>query len=199
MPSCTGADTACCCSTCAATAGARAATPRSAATSARTSRAALALLRQRGLGRAGFVLMGASMGGVTMLRAAAVEPDVRAVIAEAPYDDYRSTVAHHAQLYYHMPGWLPLIPAAIAVAEWRAGFRASDVSAVAAARRTHAALLVIQDEADLRMPAPVVRRVFDAHPGPKRLWTAPGAWHSQAPSAPGYWQAVLGFLADNGL
>jgi pimeloyl-ACP methyl ester carboxylesterase len=162
------------------------------------ARAALAELRERELGRAGFVLVGASMGAVTMLRAAAVEPDVRAVVAEAPYDDYRSTVAHHAELYYHMPGWFPLVPAAIAVAEWRAGFRASEVSAVDAARRTRAALLVILDEKDPRMPEPVVRRVFDAHPGPKRFWTARGADHAQAPSAPGYWQAVLGFLEENG-
>ncbi len=162
-------------------------------------RAALAELRRRGLGGSGFVLMGASMGAVAMLRAAAVEPDVRGVVAEAPYDDYRSTVAHHAKLYYHMPGWLPLVPAVIALAEWRAGFRASDVSAVDAARRTHAALLVILDEKDPRMPEPVVRRVFDAHPGPKRFWTARGAGHAQAPSAPGYWHAVLGFLDANGL
>ena len=162
-------------------------------------RAALAELRQRGLGRAGFVLIGASMGAVTMLRAAAVEPDVRAVVAEAPYDDYRSTVAHHAELYFHIPGWLPLVPATIAVAEWRAGFRASDVSAVEAARRTRAALLVILDEKDPRMPEPVVRRVFDAHPGPKRFWVARGADHAQAPSAPGYRQAVLGFLEESGV
>ena len=162
-------------------------------------RAALAELRQRGLGRAGFALIGASMGAVTMLRAAAVEPDVRAVVAEAPYDDYRSTVAHHAELYFHIPGWLPLVPATIAVAEWRAGFRASDVSAVEAARQTRAALLVILDEKDPRMPEPVVRRVFDAHPGPKRFWVARGADHAQAPSAPGYRQAVLGFLEESGV
>jgi hypothetical protein len=163
------------------------------------ARAAMTELRQRGLGRAGFVLMGASMGAVAVLRAAAVEPDVRAVVAEAPYDDYRSTVAHHAELYFHIPGWLPLIPATIAVAEWRAGFNASEVSAVEAARRIHAPLLVILDEKDPRMPEPVVRRVFDAHPGPKRFWVARGADHAQAPGAPGYRQAVLGFLEESGV
>ena len=162
-------------------------------------RAALVRLRQDGHGRAGFVLIGASMGAVTMLRVAAAEGDVRAVVAEAPYDDYRSTVAHHARLYYGLPGWLPLVPAAIAVAEWRAGFDASEVSAVEAARHTRAALLVIQDADDPRMPEPVVRRVFDAHPGPKTFWSAPGAGHAGAPSAPGYWETVLGFLDANGL
>ena len=143
--------------------------------------------------------MGVSMGAVATLRAAAAEPEVRAVVAEAPYDDYRATVAHHARLYYGLPGWVPLIPAAIRVAEWRAGFDASQVSAVEAARHTRAALLVILDADDPRMPEAVVRRVFDAHPGPKRFWTAPGAPHAGAANAPGYWETVLGFLEANGL
>ena len=40
-------------------------------------RAALAALRERGLGRRGFVLFGVSMGAVAVLRAAAEEADVR--------------------------------------------------------------------------------------------------------------------------
>jgi pimeloyl-ACP methyl ester carboxylesterase len=162
-------------------------------------RAALRALRERGLGRQGFVLLGVSMGAVAALRAAAEEPDVRAVVAEAPYDDYRSSIAHHARLYYGLPAWFPLVPAAIAVAEWRAGFDADSVSAVEAARHAHGALLLIVDGDDPRMPAAVVRRVFDAHPGPKRIWTAPSAPHSGAASAPGYWDTVLGFLASSGL
>jgi len=162
-------------------------------------RAALRALRERGLGSGGFVLLGASMGAVSVLRAAAEEPDVRAVIAEAPYDDYRSTMAHHARLYYGLPSWFPLIPAAVAVAEWRAGFDADEVSAVAAARRARGALLAIVDGADERMPEAVVRRVHDAHPGPKRIWTAPGAPHCGAANVPGYWETVLDFLEANGL
>jgi hypothetical protein len=162
-------------------------------------RAALGALRERGLGRRGFVLLGVSMGAVAVLRAAAEEPDVRAVVAEAPYDDYRSSIRHHARLYYGLPPWFPLIPAAIAVAEWRAGFDADEVSSVLAARRVRGALLLIVDGDDPRMPEAVVRRVYDAHPGPKRLWTAPGAPHSGAGNAPGYWETVLGFLEANGL
>jgi pimeloyl-ACP methyl ester carboxylesterase len=160
-------------------------------------RAGLAELRRLGHGRVGFVLFGVSMGAVAVLRAAAADPDVRAVVAEAPYDDYRSTMAHHARLYYGLPAWLPLLPATIAVAEWRAGFDADDVSAIAAARQTRAALLLIVDGDDPRMA--VVRRVFDAHAGPKALWTAPGAPHAGAGNAPGYWETVLGFLAAQGL
>lgn len=157
-------------------------------------RASLAELRRRGHGGHGFLLIGASMGAVSVLRAAAEEPEVSAVVAEAPFDDYRSTVEHHARLYYGMPAWFPLVPAVIAVAEWRAGFDASEVSAVEAARRTRAKLLLILDENDARMPEPVVRRVFDAHPGPKQLWVAPGAKHAGASSVAGYWETVLPFV-----
>ncbi|HLA76446.1 MAG TPA: alpha/beta fold hydrolase, partial [Vicinamibacteria bacterium] len=94
-------------------------------------RAALAYLRQAGLAPAGFVLMGWSMGAVAVLRAAVVEPEVRAVVAEAPFDTYRDTVAHHAWLLYRIPRWLPLVPLSIAVAEWRADFDADEVDAVA--------------------------------------------------------------------
>ena len=103
---------------------------------------ALSALRARGLGAEGFVLFGVSMGGVTVIRAAA-DDDVRAVIAEAPFDTYRATIVHHARLYYGLPEWFPLIPAAIRVAEWRAGFDADEVDAVAAAAAMRVPLLLI--------------------------------------------------------
>jgi hypothetical protein len=159
---------------------------------------ALSALRARGLGAEGFVLFGVSMGGVTVIRAAA-DDDVRAVIAEAPFDTYRATIVHHARLYYGLPEWFPLIPAAIRVAEWRAGFDADEVDAVAAAAAMRVPLLLIQDGRDLRMPEPVVRRVFEAHPGPKRLWVAEGAPHSGARNASGYWETILAFLEEAGV
>jgi pimeloyl-ACP methyl ester carboxylesterase len=162
-------------------------------------RAALRDLRARGRGGEGFVLLGVSMGAVAAIRAAAVETDVRAVIAEAPYDSYRSTVAHHARLFYGLPEWFPLLPAAIRVAEWRAGFDADDVDAVAAARAMRSPLLLIVDGADPRMPETVVHRVYDAHPGPKKIWVAAGAPHAGASLTPDYWGTVLRFLEDAGV
>lgn len=161
-------------------------------------RAAMAHLRGAGLAPAGFVLMGWSMGAVAVLRAAAVETDVRAVVVEAPFDSYRETVARHAWLLYRVPRWLPLVPLSIAIAEWRAGFDADQVDAVAAARSFRAPLLLIADGADDRMPEAVVRRVFDAHPGPKALWVAAGAPHVGAVLSAEYWPRILAFLADSG-
>lgn len=162
-------------------------------------RAGIQVLRSGGQAERGFVVLGVSMGAVAVLRAAADRDDVRAVIAEAPYDTYRSNAAHHAQLYFHLPRWLPLIPLSIAVAEWRAGFDADEVDAVAAARRIKAPLFAIVDGADPRMPKAVVQRVFDAHRGPKRLWIATGVGHAGAAGHPDYWKQVLGFLESAGI
>jgi len=162
-------------------------------------RAAAQSLRDRGLAKSGLVFFGFSMGAVAVLRAAVDQPDVKAVVVEAPYDTYRDNIAHHAWLLYKIPRWVPIIPIAIAFAGWRAGFDPDDVDAVAAARRLRAPLLAIVDGADDRMPESVVRRILDAHPGPKRLWVAPGAGHVGASLTAAYWPAVLEFLKESGV
>ena len=96
-------------------------------------RAAMDALRRDGRARAGLVLVGHSMGAVAVLRAAADQPDVRAVIVEAPYDTFRGTIARHARLLYGLPSWFPIIPLSIFAAEIGAGFDADEVDAVAAA------------------------------------------------------------------
>jgi pimeloyl-ACP methyl ester carboxylesterase len=165
----------------------------------RDVRAALDYLRGTPQAQAGTIVIGFSMGAVASLLASADRDDVRAVVAEAPYDTYRDTIAHHAWLFYRIPRWVPIVPLSIAAAEWRAGFDADEVDAVAAARRLRAPLLAIVDGADHRMPEAVVRRVYDAHRGPRRLWVAPGAGHCGASNHPDYWPVVTGFLEDNGL
>ncbi len=139
------------------------------------------------------------MGAVAVLLAAPETQDLEGVIVEAPYDTYRRSIAQHARLIYHLPEWLPLIPLTIAVAEWRAGFDADDGDAVAAAGRFTAPLLAIADGADRRMPEAVVRRVFDAHRGPGRIWVAEGVDHVGAILRPDYPAQIRGFLDENGL
>lgn len=162
-------------------------------------RAAMTELRRRGLAASGLILEGHSMGSVAVLLAALDQPDVRAVIVEAPYDTYRDSVRHHAWLLYRLPGWVPIIPLAIRFAEWRVGFDADEVDAVAAAARLRAPLLAIVDGLDERMPEPVVARVVAAHHGPARLWVADGVDHVGAIFHPDYQRVVTSFLDENGL
>lgn len=162
-------------------------------------RAAARHLRERGLAPAGLVFMGFSLGTAAVMGAAPGEPDVRAAVLEAPFDSARATVAHHGWLLYRIPGWFPLGRLALAVAGWRAGFDPDDVDLVRDAARLKAPLLAIVDGDDPRMPEAVVRRVYDAHPGPKALWVAPGVPHVGAVLRPDYWDHVTGFLEENGL
>jgi pimeloyl-ACP methyl ester carboxylesterase len=162
-------------------------------------RTAMRYLREEGLAETGIGLMGFSMGAVAVLLAAADQADVRVVIVEAPYDTFRDTVAHHAKIIFHLPGWVPLIPLAIRAAEWRADFDADAVDTVVTARRINAPLLAIVDGEDKRMPEPVVRRIVDAHPGPNKLWVASGVDHVGAILNPDWKKVVLGFLDEHGI
>ena len=161
-------------------------------------RAAIDRLHAESLTTGGLIAMGWSMGAVAVLRACADREDITAVVVESPYDNYRENVARHAWLLYRIPRWVPLIPISIAFAERWAGFDADEVDAVAAARRMRAPLLAIADGADQRMPESVVRRVYDAHPGPKQLWIAPGMPHVSARLLAGYWPRILGFIEQYG-
>lgn len=162
-------------------------------------RAALARLRREGLAVHGVVLVGYSLGATSALLAAVGQDDVRAVIVESPFDSLRETVAHHGTLLYHIPRWVPLAPIAIAFAETYKGFEADRVDTVAAARRLRAPLFALAGAADPRMPEVVVRRIYDAHPGPKAIWIVPGADHMGAQLHVDYERRVMAFLDEHGL
>ena len=162
-------------------------------------RAGMARLRAEGLAGEGIVLVGYSLGATACLLAAADVPDVRAVIVESPFDTLRETVAHHGELLYHLPRWTPLTPLSIRFAEIYARFDADRIDAVAAARRIRAPLLAIADANDPRMPERVVRRIYDAHPGPKEIWIVPGRDHVEARADPRYEQRLTAFLTTHGL
>ena len=98
-----------------------------------------------------------------------------------------------------MPRWLPVVGMTTRFAGWRGGFDPAEVDAVLAASRCRGALLAIADGADDRMPERVVRRVYDAHPGPKAFWVAPDAPHVGAVLHPDYWPTIEAFLRENGL
>ncbi len=158
-------------------------------------RSAMSYLKSEGLGESGYVLVGHSMGAVAVLLAAADRTDVHGVIAEAPYDSFRNTVAHHAKLLYGLPRWVPLIPLSIWGAERIGGFDADEIDTVAAATRIRAPLLAIVDGDDPRMPEAVVRRIVDAHSGLHRVWVASGVGHVGAIHHPDWKSVILEFLS----
>jgi pimeloyl-ACP methyl ester carboxylesterase len=149
-------------------------------------RAVLHWLHRRGLDSGGVILWGFSMGAVAAIRAAEGEPAVRAVVAESPFDNLRSTLAHHAWLWYRIPAF-PLVPLTVALTEWRAGFDADDVDAAAGAARLRppTKLLLVRCEGDARATHAMARRILDAAACPAALWEPSGKGHLGARSAEG--------------
>jgi len=135
---------------------------------------AMKFVRERGAGDP--VLWGTSMGAVSALLAAAQDGSAAGVIADAPFDTYRSTVLHHAKLMYGLSEF-PLVALAFPMIEQRARFRIDDVNCLRAAGEIRAPVLVLAAEKDTRMPIPVVRSVYDRAAGPKEFWVIPGEGH----------------------
>ena len=140
----------------------------------RDAMAAMKFVRERGAGNP--VLWGTSMGAVSALLAAAQDGSAAGVIADAPFDTYRNTVLHHAQLMYGLSEY-PFVALAFPMIESRARFRMADVDCLRAAGRIRAPMLFLAAENDTRMPISVVHSVYDRAAGPKEFWVIPGEGH----------------------
>jgi pimeloyl-ACP methyl ester carboxylesterase len=70
------------------------------------------------------------------------------------------------------------------LAERKAAFQIRDVSPVAAAADIRVPVLLIHGASDHHTPLEHSRRVFEALPGPKRLFVVPNAGHNQSLSGP---------------
>lgn len=153
--------------------------------------AAMQFVRQKGAGDP--VLWGTSMGAVSALLAAAKDGSAAGVIADAPFDTYRNTVLHHAQLMYGLSEY-PFVALAFPMIESRARFRIADVDCLRAAGEIHAPMLVLAAEKDTRMPIPVVHSVYDRAAGPKEFWVIPGEGHENRNFRQEFRDKVAGFL-----
>jgi alpha-beta hydrolase superfamily lysophospholipase len=147
--------------------------------------AAARLARERSPGPV--VLWGVSLGGASVVLAAAEDPTVAGVICDSSYRSLEDTVRHHLQLFRGFRWWLRVVPgwpvADLAVF-WmgrRGGFDPAtiDVRAAAARLAGRPALFVANSE-DRRMPREIA---FDlqaaAGPGAEVL-IVPGKSHGGA-------------------
>jgi alpha-beta hydrolase superfamily lysophospholipase len=147
--------------------------------------AAVRLARDRAPGPV--VLWGVSLGGASVVLAAAEDPQVAGVICDSSYRSLADTVRHHLQLFRRFRWWLRLVPrwpVAELTVFWmgrRGGFDPSTVDVQAAATRLagRPALFVANSE-DVRMPKEIA---FDlraaAGPGAEVL-IVPGKSHGGA-------------------
>jgi uncharacterized protein len=137
--------------------------------------------------------LGFSLGASMMVSAAALDPRLRALVAEGIILDLDEEVTRE------FGSWGPI---SYVAARW--GIRAGGWDPGAAkplemvAKLKGRPLFIINGSADPIAPPADARRFFDAAPPPKDLWVVPGAKHGgYADAAPDqYGQRILSFFQD---
>ena len=133
------------------------------------------------------VLWGVSLGGASVVLAAADDPEVKGVICDSSFRSLDDTVRHHLRLFRGFRWWLRLVPSwpvtdlAIYWMGRRGGFdpAASNVEAAAARLRGRPALFVANSD-DRRMPKEIAFD-FQAAAGPEaEVLIVPGKSHGGA-------------------
>lgn len=143
---------------------------------------------------------GVSMGGGIALQAAAVEPHIAAVVAEAPFSSFREASYDYAG--FHRSPWLgrilsrTVVEAGFVATKIIGGFRAADISPEKSVAERAFPILLISDGADVVLPLRHQEIIFTAATGPKELWIVPGAIHASAMgvAAEEYERRVLSFF-----
>jgi pimeloyl-ACP methyl ester carboxylesterase len=131
-------------------------------------------------------LDGASMGALVALRAAAVDPRVRALWLRSPFADLPAMAEQYVSLATGLPRLLVSLPVRIAVARAgrAAGLPLTDLDPLAAARRVSCPVLVVHGEEDELVPVGFARPLFAALSGEKELWIVPRAGHEHHADEP---------------
>jgi pimeloyl-ACP methyl ester carboxylesterase len=140
-------------------------------------------------------LFGTSMGAAVAIQAAAIDPRVRAVVAENSFATLRSIFDDYQKRMIKLP-FHYLRNLVIKRSELIARFRANAVSPLEAVRNISIPLLVIAGERDRLIDAGYSARLFEAAPEPKEFYSIPGASHSDTWAVAGkaYEDRILGFL-----
>ncbi|HSB60836.1 MAG TPA: alpha/beta fold hydrolase [Vicinamibacteria bacterium] len=163
--------------------------------------AAVAEARRRSPGPV--VLWGVSLGGASVVLAAAQDPSISGVVCDSSYRSLPDTVRHHLGLFRSFRWWLKVVPPwplADQVLFWmgrRGGFDPAevDVRAAAARLRGRPALFVANSD-DRRMPSEIAFDLQKAAGGPAEVLVVPGKSHGGAwrDGTAAYSTAVAGLL-----
>ena len=147
--------------------------------------AAARLARERSPGPV--VLWGVSLGGASVVLAAAEDPSVAGVICDSSYRSLADTVRHHLQLFRHFRWWLQIVPSwptAEITTFWmgrRGGFDPGSVDiAAAAARLAGRPALFVANSEDARMPKEIAFDLKAAVGSGAEVLIVPGKSHGGA-------------------
>ncbi len=127
-------------------------------------------------------VLGWSMGGATVLLAAAEEPKLRAVVADSSFAHVRDMIAQETARTTVFPKWaVPLfIPGMEVMSDVLDGIDVGAVAPEQMAATLGYPILVIHGGADSRIPVEQSVRIHAAAPEGSELWVVPGSDHADA-------------------
>jgi dipeptidyl aminopeptidase/acylaminoacyl peptidase len=122
-------------------------------------------------------LLGHSMGGATVILAAAHYPQVRAMVAESTYTSVEDNVADSVRALTGLPAF-PFAPLIVWFGEREADLDIGQVSPVdVIGTISPRAVMIVHGEQDSVLPAKNAERLYAAAGEPKELYLVPGADH----------------------
>lgn len=122
--------------------------------------------------------LGASLGGAVGVRAAAVDPRLRAMVVESSFSSLSAAVDDAFDDRSIFPKW-PFAPLLVALAEYRLGIQGSQVDSVRdLATLSPRPVLIIHGTADRLFPPDHALRMYASAKDPKTLWLIEGLGHA---------------------
>jgi alpha-beta hydrolase superfamily lysophospholipase len=159
---------------------------------------ALDFLEERqGPGHETVAIFGTSMGAAIAIQAAAIEPRIKGIIAEASFANLRDIITDYQRRIIKLP-WHFLRNAALARTQAIANFRGADVSPLTDVKNISIPLLFIHGTEDKSIDVEYSRHLYEAAHEPKRLVLIEGADHNDIWSVGGkkYLDSITTFLSD---
>lgn len=121
-------------------------------------------------------VVGFSMGAATTIVAAAADPRIEAVVADAPFADLRKYLSDNLSIWSGLPSF-PFTPAILNIMPPVLGLDPAKVSPVADIKKVKAPVLLIHGNADTTIPPANSEAIHNAAPETTILWIVPGAEH----------------------
>jgi pimeloyl-ACP methyl ester carboxylesterase len=143
-------------------------------------------------------VMGVSMGAAVGIQVAALDPRVRAVVAESGFATLRTIFDEYQKRMIKLP-WHYLRNIVIKRSELLAHFRAAAVSPFDAVRAVHVPLFLLHGTADPLIRSSYSEQVYANANEPKQLWLIDGAKHNDMEQVGGeeYVRRIVRFFEES--
>lgn len=146
------------------------------------------------------VYHGLSMGAATVLMASGenLPGQVKAIVADSPYNSVYDLFAYQMKRMYHLPAF-PFLDGTSVVTKIRAGYTLKEGSALEQVKKAEVPILYITGNADTFVPTNMTHELYKHTKSPARILTIDGANHGESYvlAKKKYLAALNNFLHDH--